>query len=329
MNYVDPDGLWRRVDLGYEAQEGDTLWGLAVQLFQGQGRKWRDLGYPYDLGSRPLQVGDVIGYQGGLIEYENGVPVAHVSTVVFENNAYHEPEPMPEPPKRPEPAPSKPTASGGVPNSSGSVSSTGGPGNGKPNLGSASSLGNIGSPNTSIIQTAKAGNYSHDKTYDLGNGWRARFDQGKVGNKDHVSVKYKQSEEYIMSVDGAKSHKNKSKPGDPPKKVLKKLKEKTGFDWEKARDNYIKMNAVVSLDDIGAIVLPDDTVLFQQNIYWKEDYDLRIKPQYNPFIPSFMPELPKSAYMIDPKDIGPFVLPLPSAPSSIPMPHMMPVPVFG
>jgi hypothetical protein len=65
VNYVDPEGLWRQVNLGYQAQSGDTLWGLAEKVFKGQGWKWPDLGYPYDLGKRPLQAGDIIGYQGG------------------------------------------------------------------------------------------------------------------------------------------------------------------------------------------------------------------------------------------------------------------------
>ena len=56
---------------------------------------------------------------------------------------------MPEPPKRPEPAPPpKPTASGGVPNNSGSVSSTGAPGNGKPNESVNSSSANTNSNNS-------------------------------------------------------------------------------------------------------------------------------------------------------------------------------------
>ncbi len=127
MNYVDPEGLWRQVNLGYQAQSGDTLWGLAEKVFKGQGWKWPDLGYPYDLGKRPLQAGDIIGYQGGLIEYENGIPYAHVAMVVYENNAYHTPEKMPEPQK---PKPPEPTASGGGANSNpGSVSSTSKPGN--------------------------------------------------------------------------------------------------------------------------------------------------------------------------------------------------------
>ena len=127
MNYVDPEGLWSKANLGYQAQAGDTLWGLAEEVFQGQGWKWRDLGYPYDVNKRPLQEGDIIAYQGGLIEYENGVPYIHVAHVVYENNGYHTPEKMPDPP---EPKPQEPTASGGGTNSKpGSVSSTSKPGN--------------------------------------------------------------------------------------------------------------------------------------------------------------------------------------------------------
>ena len=127
VNYVDPEGLWSKANLGYQAQAGDTLWGLAEEVFQGQGWKWRDLGYPYDVNKRPLQEGDIIAYQGGLIEYENGVPYIHAAHVVYENNGYHTPEKMPDPP---EPKPQEPTASGGGATSKpGSVSSTSKPGN--------------------------------------------------------------------------------------------------------------------------------------------------------------------------------------------------------
>ena len=106
VNYVDPTGLWRTVNLGYQAESGDTLWGLSVKLF-GNGAYWEDLGYPYDLNERGLRVGDIIGYDGGLIEYENGQAYVHKSSILYQNGGYHTPQPMPEPPK---PAPPNPVS---------------------------------------------------------------------------------------------------------------------------------------------------------------------------------------------------------------------------
>lgn len=126
VNYVDPTGLWRTVNLGYQAESGDTLWGLSVKLF-GNGAYWEDLGYPYDLNERGLRVGDIIGYDGGLIEYENGQAYVHKSSILYQNGGYHTPQPMPEPPK---PAPPNPVSTP-KPNTGKTPSpSTSSPGNG-------------------------------------------------------------------------------------------------------------------------------------------------------------------------------------------------------
>ena len=126
VNYVDPTGLWRTVNLGYQAEPGDTLWGLSVKLF-GNGAYWRDLGYPYDLNERSLQVGDIIAYDGGLIIHENGQTYVHVSNILYQNGAYHTPQPMPDPPK---PAPPNPVVTPKPNTGSTPAPSTSSPGNG-------------------------------------------------------------------------------------------------------------------------------------------------------------------------------------------------------
>ena len=67
----------------------------------------------------------------------------------------------------------------------------------------------------------------------MGNKWYARFDRGKVGNSDHIHVYNKSGDERIMNLDGSMSHENKSNEGDPPTKVLKKLKKQARFDYAK------------------------------------------------------------------------------------------------
>ncbi|MCI8611578.1 MAG: RHS repeat-associated core domain-containing protein [Clostridiales bacterium] len=176
VNYVDPEGLWTQVNLGYRAQSGDTLWGLAEKVFKGQGWKWPDLGYPYDLGKRPLQAGDIIGYQGGLIEYENGIPYAHVAMVVYENNAYHTPEKMPEPQK---PKPPEPTASGGGANSNpGSVSSTSGPGKG--------TIGTSMSAQKTLSESLKK-NLIPEETKDIVVSWYKIMDEYNIKKNNYYS----------------------------------------------------------------------------------------------------------------------------------------------
>ena len=132
MNYVDPTGLWRTVALGYQAEYGDTLWGLSEKLF-GNGSYWRDLGYPYDPQyERGLRVGDIIAYEGGLVEYENGQVNIRRSNILYQNGAYYTPAPMPEPPK-PEPVkPAPPSAASTPKPNTGNTPtpSTSSPGNG-------------------------------------------------------------------------------------------------------------------------------------------------------------------------------------------------------
>ena len=132
MNYVDPTGLWRTVALGYQAEYGDTLWGLSEKLF-GNGSYWRDLGYPYDPQyERGLRVGDIIAYEGGLVEYENGQVNIRRSNILYQNGAYYTPAPMPEPPK-PEPVKPAPPSAASTPKPNTGTTpkpSTSSPGNG-------------------------------------------------------------------------------------------------------------------------------------------------------------------------------------------------------
>ena len=144
---MDPTGLWATVGLGYQAQFGDTLWGLSELLF-GNGICWEDLGYPYDIKKRPLQVGDIISYDGGLVTIENGVVGITASYLLYNpDGTRHIPQTMPDPPRQDPPknpssgAPSNPTPTKPNPDS---VSSTAGPGN----SGSSSGREHIGGRNS-------------------------------------------------------------------------------------------------------------------------------------------------------------------------------------
>ena len=55
--FDDPTGMWRQVSVGWQAQSGDTLWGLADMLY-GNGSKWTSFGFNRD--PKTLRVGEVI-----------------------------------------------------------------------------------------------------------------------------------------------------------------------------------------------------------------------------------------------------------------------------
>ena len=74
---------------------------------------------------------------------------------------------------------------------------------------------------------------------ELGDGWYYRIDN-KNKPSEHMHVfKKRGREDYAQNKNGSLHDKSKNGPGDgPPSKVKKKLKEKTGWDWdEKKRAN--------------------------------------------------------------------------------------------
>ena len=62
VNYTDPSGHWKQVSGGWQAEKGDTLWGLAVKLY-GNGSKWTSFGFNRD--PKTLKVGEIIKVGGG------------------------------------------------------------------------------------------------------------------------------------------------------------------------------------------------------------------------------------------------------------------------
>ena len=56
INYTDPTGNWKQVAGGWQAQAGDTLWGLAARPdVYGNGALWTRFGFKRD--PKTLQVG--------------------------------------------------------------------------------------------------------------------------------------------------------------------------------------------------------------------------------------------------------------------------------
>jgi len=84
-----------------------------------------------------------------------------------------------------------------------------------------------------------------DAPVDLGGGWHARIDSthGKLVDGEfikHVHL-YNDKEKlgtYAQNMDGSIHDKNNNSKGDPPKKVKKMLKEKTGWDWDANKNSY-------------------------------------------------------------------------------------------
>ena len=111
--------------------------------------------------------------------------------------------------------------------------------------------------------------YSFNKKYDLGSGWYARFDRGTTGNSDHIHV-WQKGKEWVMKLDGSISHENRSNEGSPPKSALKKLKEKTGFDYDKTRNDFLKKDTKLVGTEYGLSVVyyTDGTIYVKGKYYY-------------------------------------------------------------
>ena len=57
VNFSDPSGTWKQAVGGWQAQKGDTLWGLATVLY-GNGSQWKSFAFGRD--PKTLQVGEII-----------------------------------------------------------------------------------------------------------------------------------------------------------------------------------------------------------------------------------------------------------------------------
>ena len=124
------------------------------------------------------------------------------------------------------------------------------------------------------------------KWIDLGKGWEARIDAADTSTQTqrHVHV-CKDGKEYAQNKDGS-PHDGSS--GKPPKKVLKKLKEKTGWDWnEKARayDKNPTMHIVTDGGDIVGYVTSTGKIKYYSGMGYNNS--LYFMPDFNFNLPSF------------------------------------------
>ena len=90
--------------------------------------------------------------------------------------------------------------------------------------------------------------------------WYARYENHGVGNGDHLQVYNKKTgKSYGQRPDGSPSHGDK---GDPPNIVKKKLKEKTGWDWDakKEKRKNIQVKPIYNVNTSNYIYQLDSPV---------------------------------------------------------------------
>ena len=76
---------------------------------------------------------------------------------------------------------------------------------------------------------------------DLGKGWKVRIENAHVdnGKGQHVHLVYKDGKKnWSQNDDGTPHDKNNNSPGSPPDKVLERLQEETGWDWNRKMSEW-------------------------------------------------------------------------------------------
>ena len=108
-------------------------------------------------------------------------------------------------------------------------------------------------------------NGNSGQTIDLGNGWYYRIDPADTSTKTqrHIHV-YNSNKEYSQNEDGSPHDKKNNSKGNPPKKVLKKLKEQENWDYKEKKENFFN-NVTLKYTDAGVeITYPDGYQVFQK-----------------------------------------------------------------
>jgi len=102
-------------------------------------------------------------------------------------------------------------------------------------------------------------------TYDLGRGWFARIERDKSGStqRKHVHL-FNDSEHWSQNDDGSPHDKGGNSPGSPPRRVLRDLKNKTGWDWVGNQNKWLSQiminHDIFETHGITTITFPDGRV---------------------------------------------------------------------
>lgn len=96
-------------------------------------------------------------------------------------------------------------------------------------------------------------------TIDLGKGWSARIERHGTGEgyQRHLHI-YNGKQSWAQNEDGSPHDDGNNSSGPPPKKVLKVLKDKKGWDWNAKENDWInKCDIFLDIGGIYVITYPD------------------------------------------------------------------------
>ena len=100
---------------------------------------------------------------------------------------------------------------------------------------------------------------NRSKWIDLGKGWKVRIDPPHTDKGlKHVHLEYKDGKKkFSQNDDGSPHDKNKKSPGDPPTKVLERLREETDWDWQANQQDWADKITIETDEKGWTFVFPD------------------------------------------------------------------------
>lgn len=93
----------------------------------------------------------------------------------------------------------------------------------------------------------------------MGKGWKVRIDPPHTDKGlKHVHLEYKDGKKkFSQNDDGSPHDKNKKSPGDPPTKVLERLREETDWDWQANQQDWADKITIETDEKGWTFVFPD------------------------------------------------------------------------
>ncbi|MCL2841820.1 MAG: RHS repeat-associated core domain-containing protein, partial [Defluviitaleaceae bacterium] len=184
--------------------------------------------------------------------------------------------------------------------------------------------GNIGSLDTHDASIIDGGGFASGAVYELGRGWRVRIERGVYPNTQrHVHI-YNGRQHWSQNEDGSPHDRGGNSPGNPPNRVLRDLKDRTGWDWIERQNNWISQIAITNIFTDGGsfteVVFPSGTVAYSPHIW-----GIMPRLSTNTLISLYL-----NASFMSPSGFHlPYpILPIPM-PVPIPAPMPMPIPTFA
>jgi len=149
--------------------------------------------------------------------------------------------------------------------------------------------------------------------FELGKGWNGRIERHGSGNgyQKHVHI-YNGKQQWSQNDDGSPHDDGKNSPGGPPKKILKSLKDKKGWDWNEKENNWInKCDIYLDAGGLYVITYPNGQTGYVPDTWW---YVRRLRPYNSEIVDAYL-RINRSNTTVAP----PLYLPFPN---SVPMPNI-------